>query len=83
MTTHWTAWKEAVKDFASVGRATLAMLVSREESNMESERLASAHRGEGVPCALPSAGSSRPVLFGSNMPPFPGDSRSRSDTDKV
>jgi hypothetical protein len=40
--TRVTAWNEAANVFASVGRATLAMLVSGEESRMESERLASA-----------------------------------------
>ena len=41
-----TAWKEAVKVWASVGSATFAMLVPSEDSSMESERLTISHRME-------------------------------------
>src|SRR6266851_6691409 len=45
---HWTAWKEAVNAWANVGKPALAMLVSSEGLNMESERPASAHRTDGI-----------------------------------
>ena len=45
-TIYCRSWKEAVNAGASVGKPTLAMLVSSEGINIESERLASAHRTE-------------------------------------
>jgi hypothetical protein len=52
---------------ANVGKPTLAMLVPSEDSNMDSERLASAHRTEGVRSALPATAPSRPAMIGFNM----------------
>src|SRR3981189_1498086 len=67
MTTHWTSWKDAPNACANVGKATLAMLVPSEASSMESERLASAQRTEGVGSALRAVGSSRPAIIGFDM----------------
>ena len=53
--THWTSWKEAVNACVNVGKATLAMLVSSEDSNMDNERLTSAHRAEDVLSAFTAA----------------------------
>ncbi|GAA0673141.1 hypothetical protein GCM10010193_27270 [Kitasatospora atroaurantiaca] len=52
---------------AKVGRATLAMLVPSEDSNMDSERPASAHRTEGVRSTLPAAAASCLALICFNM----------------
>ena len=43
-TIHCTSWKRAVNAWASVGKATFAMLVSSEGISMDSERLAIARR---------------------------------------
>jgi hypothetical protein len=43
------------------------MLVPSEDSNMESERPASAHRTEGARAALPPTDSSRPAMIGFDM----------------
>jgi hypothetical protein len=43
------------------------MLVPSEDSNMDSERLASAHRTEGVRSALPATASSRPAMIDFNL----------------
>jgi hypothetical protein len=51
-----------LKARANVGKPTLAMLVPSEDSNMDSERLASAHRAEGVRSALPATASSRATI---------------------
>src|SRR5882757_3548599 len=67
MTIHWTSWKDAVNACANVGKATLAMLVPSEDSNMDSERLASAHRAEDVRSVYPAIASSRPAIIGFNM----------------
>jgi hypothetical protein len=58
---HWTCWKEAFDACAIVGKPTLAMLVPGDDSNVDSERLASAHRTEGVRSALRATASSRPI----------------------
>ena len=47
--------------------ATLAMLVPSEDSNMDSDRLASAHRTEGVRSVRPATASSHPAMSGFNM----------------
>jgi hypothetical protein len=66
-TIHWTAWKEAVNACAKVGKPALAMLVSSEGMSMESERLASAQRTEGVRSALPVTISSLLARIGFTM----------------
>jgi N-acetylglucosamine-6-phosphate deacetylase len=48
----------------------LAMLVPSEDSNMDSERLASAHRTEGIRSTLPTTASTRPAVVGFNMNPL-------------
>ena len=67
MTIHCTSWNEALNACANVGKPTLAMLVPSEDSNMASERLASAHRTETVRPALPAMAASRPAPIGLNM----------------
>ncbi len=52
-TIHWTSWKEAENVCAKVGKATLALLVPSEASNIESDRPASAHRAVAVAFAGP------------------------------
>src|SRR5688500_7468346 len=59
------------------------MLVPSEDSNMESERLASAHRTEGVRSALSATAASRPAMMGFNMNSLSGDSRTGVDRDVV
>ncbi|GAA3132899.1 hypothetical protein GCM10017600_44590 [Streptosporangium carneum] len=52
---------------ANVGRPTLAMLVPSEDSNMDSERPASAHRAEGLRSGSSATGSSLPAMIVVNM----------------
>lgn len=70
MTTHWTSWKEAVNACANVGKATLAMLVSSEESSMESDRLTSAHRTEDAPSAFPDTVTSGFAMIAFTVSPL-------------
>jgi hypothetical protein len=46
------------------------MLVPSEDSNMDSERLASARRAEGVGSALPANAATRPAMDDFNMNPL-------------
>ena len=75
MTIHWTSWKEALNACAKVGKPTLAMLVPSEDSNMDSERQASAQRTAGVRCALAAT-----AMIGFIMSPGFGDSRNGAVT---
>ncbi|SJM34107.1 hypothetical protein BQ8482_380290 [Mesorhizobium delmotii] len=50
---------------ANVGKATLAMLIPSEDSNIDNERLASAHRTEGARSGFPA--TARPASIGFNM----------------
>ncbi|MCY1384326.1 hypothetical protein D9M69_725690 [compost metagenome] len=43
-----------MKASASVGNATLAMLVPSEDSSMDKERLAKAHLGDEIACTVAS-----------------------------
>jgi len=65
--THWTTWKEAEKTCANVGKPTLAMLVPSEDSSMDNERLASAHRTAGIRSELPANASSFPPVIEFDM----------------
>jgi hypothetical protein len=51
------------------------MLVPSEDSNMDSERLPSAHQTEDVPSVLLSIASSRPTMIGFNLSSFSDDFR--------
>jgi hypothetical protein len=42
-TTHWTSWKEAPNTWASVGNATLVMLVPSEDNSTERDRVTTTH----------------------------------------
>src|SRR5207302_1805408 len=60
-------WNEALNACANVGKATLAMLVPSEASNIDSERLASASRTDAVRPGLCSTASSRPATIAFNV----------------
>jgi hypothetical protein len=65
-----------------VGKATLAMLVPSEDSSMDNDRLASAHRIDGVLATLPAVpetASFRPAMIDFNMNSLSGDSRHGAD----
>jgi hypothetical protein len=66
-TIHWTPWKEVLNACANVGKPTLAILVPREDSNMDSERLASAHGTVGFWSVLPDTASFCPVTIDFTM----------------
>jgi hypothetical protein len=51
----------ALNASAKAGKPTLAMLVPSDDNNMESDRLASAHRTEGS--ALSATASFRPAMI--------------------
>jgi hypothetical protein len=58
---------EALNARAIVGKPTLATLVPSEDSNMDSERPASAHRTERLWCAFPGTASSGSAINVFNM----------------